>query len=255
MLTAFFAFLPQVNKCSAAEEKIGVDKMRLTRRFLAWLEKRAIILKLIFILSVLVFVFFELGRIFQQTPWNEIILDLTKVKFRYVILMINAGFIAVLPMLIYDFVMVSFLPQDFSKGYILKSGWITNTFTNLLGFGGIVGATLRANFYSKRSSKTTVLSALSKVALFLLAGLSFCCWLVLLLAVFHVIKYRFIHYLILIIGGALYFPLALSATFFQKHSFLKGLTLKKELLLSFGSILEWLAVSGFLFTDRFFTGH
>ncbi len=219
--------------------------MNLVRRLINWLEKRMLILKLIFVLSVLIFVFFELGRIFRQMSWEKISTDLTQTDPRIIILLLIGGFIAISPMFVYDFVMVSFLPKKFSRKYILKSGLITNTFTNLLGFGGFIGATLRANFYSKGASKTDILGALSKIALFLLSGLSFCCWVILGLMASNVIEGSYSQYLIWIIGGGVYFPLVLLATFFKNHKLLNGLTLKREVTLTLGSILEWLAVSGF----------
>ena len=75
------------------------------------------------------------------------------------------GFIAVLPMLNYDFNIVKFLPGTFNKLYILRAGWACNTFTNIAGFGGFLGAALRANFYSKGASKKEILFAISRNSL------------------------------------------------------------------------------------------
>src|SRR5699024_12174396 len=93
-----------------------------------------------------------------------------------IIMIIILGIFSFNPMLIYDISITFFLSEKFNWKYILKSGWITNTFTNIAGFGGILGATLRASFYGKKSSKKQVLYAISKIALFLLAGLSIYCW-------------------------------------------------------------------------------
>lgn len=52
------------------------------------------------------------------------------------------------------------------------AAFITNTINNLADFGGIVGASLRANFYGKETNRKMVLATVSKVALFMLIGLS-----------------------------------------------------------------------------------
>ena len=133
-------------------------------------EKHATLLKMVFILSVLLFVFTEIGRIFHQLNWHQVGEALS-----------DQSPVVIIAMLIYDFVIVKFLPGDFSTGYIARSGWVTNTFTNVAGFGGLLGATLRANFYKDGASKKEILYAISKIALFLLAGLSIFCWISLVL--------------------------------------------------------------------------
>ena len=94
-------------------------------------EKHATLLKMVFILSVLLFVFTEIGRIFHQLNWHQVGEALSDQSPVVIIAMLICGLIAVLPMLIYDFVIVKFLPGDFSTGYIARSGWVTNTFTNV----------------------------------------------------------------------------------------------------------------------------
>ena len=54
----------------------------------------------------------------------------------------------------------------------LLAAWVTNTINNLAGFGGVVGASLRASFYGKQTNRKMVLATVSKVALFMLTGLS-----------------------------------------------------------------------------------
>ena len=54
----------------------------------------------------------------------------------------------------------------------LVSAWTTNTINNLAGFGGVVGVSLRSSFYGKGMEKKKVLAVISKIAIFMLAGLS-----------------------------------------------------------------------------------
>lgn len=149
------------------------------------------------------------------------------------------GFISVLPMLTYDFSMVDLLPSKFKTGYIVKSGWIVNTLTNIAGFGGFLGASLRAHFYSKGSSKKQIIYALSKVALFLLAGLSTYCLVALVMIFGFHVDPRLERYWYILLAGGIYFPAIFIFTRVKNFSFFKDLTLNRELKLILGSCCEW----------------
>ncbi|WP_057896815.1 bifunctional lysylphosphatidylglycerol flippase/synthetase MprF [Liquorilactobacillus oeni] len=227
---------------------------RKFKNFTAFVDRKITMIKLLFVLSVLTFIFFELGRIFKSMSWESVKESITGQSVTGILLMTVLGFIAVVPMLTYDFVLVSFLPANYSGRYILRSGWITNTFTNLAGFGGFLGATLRANFYNRSSSKKQVIFAISKIALFLLSGLSVCCLAALAVLFGFGVAVQFKQYSIWLFGGALYFPLLLILTHFKDSSFFKDLSLKKEVALVTGSTLEWSAAAGFFLFIGFSMG-
>ena len=67
--------------------------------------------------------------------------------------MVLAGLLGVIPMLLYDYVVVKLLEKEgkppMKRMDWLTSAWVTNTINNLAGFGGVVGATLRINFTEK----------------------------------------------------------------------------------------------------------
>ncbi|MFT9097859.1 bifunctional lysylphosphatidylglycerol flippase/synthetase MprF [Liquorilactobacillus sp.] len=213
--------------------KNGVSKI------IFFLEKRWSLIKGLFIFSVLWFVAFEIGRIFKGISWEQVRFNLSSQSLGSIGIMTVAGFIAVLPMLVYDFVIVSFLPGKYSMQEILRNGWITNTFTNIAGFGGFLGATLRANFYGKNASKKQVIFALSKIALFLLSGLSLFCMISLIMIFGFGYDHRFDQYSVWLIGGALYFPGIIMFTKLNDSKFFNDLSWKKEFLLVSGSVLEW----------------
>lgn len=202
-------------------------------------SKHATLLKMIFIFSVLLFVFTEIGKIFHQLDWHEVGIALADQSPVVITVMLVCGLIAVLPMLIYDFVIVKFLPGNFSKGYIARSGWVTNTFTNVAGFGGLLGATLRATFYKDGATKKQVLYAISKIALFLLAGLSIFCWISLIMMFTLPSEVGFHKYSIWLLGGGAYFPILFFITKFKNNEFFKDLTWKREFALIAGSTIEW----------------
>lgn len=208
------------------------------RKNIAWLEG-------IFVLSIIAFVFVELAKIFKEVDWNRVGNGLAGQSIYELLGMLCFGLLAVCPMLIYDFSIVSFLPGKYSIKYIIKSGWITNTFTNIAGFGGLLGATLRANFYHENATKKQVVYAISKIALFLLAGLSFLCWVALAFLLLGKHEIHLYHYIIWLILGGLYFPSVLIFTRISNGEFFKDLSTKIESLLMIGSILDWAFASGF----------
>ncbi|MCX2454479.1 bifunctional lysylphosphatidylglycerol flippase/synthetase MprF [Lacticaseibacillus nasuensis] len=215
------------------------------KRIWHWFNAHLTLFKILFVSSVLVFVVIELGRIAKdlngaavqaafatQSPWSLVVLAVV-------------GILAVTPMLNYDFTITAMLPGDYKPAYVVRSGWIVNTFTNIAGFGGLLGASLRANFYHKGATQKQVLYAISKIALFLLAGLSL--WsLIALIMIFGVgIGAMYSGYWIWLIGGAAYFPGLMLVTHLTNAAFFADLPLKRELRLTLGSFLEWGAAAFF----------
>lgn len=159
---------------------------QLGKRLLNWWSKYSKIIKVVFITSVLVFVILALGNFFKTVKWHEVGVGLANLSWENIILLLITGCIAVIPMLGYDFAITHLLPGKFKKSYIIRCGWITNTLTNIAGFGGILGSTLRAYFYRKNATKKEILLAISKIAVFSLSGLSVLCWVALIIMfVFH----------------------------------------------------------------------
>ena len=142
-----------------------------------WWQRNERIIQTIFMVSVILFVIFALGNFFKTVNWHQVGNGLASLSPLSIAIMLILGCLAVTPMLGYDFALVHLLKQRdlYSTFYIVRSGWITNTLTNIAGFGGLLGATLRAYFYGKKSTRTQILLAISKIAIFLLSGLSVLC--------------------------------------------------------------------------------
>lgn len=215
------------------------------KRLKEFVQKRLKFIKLLFIFSVLIFVIYEIGRIFRQIDWGKVQEGLAEQSPLTIAVMFVVGLIAVLPMIAYDFTVVRFLPGKYSAPYIFRSGWIVNTTTNVAGFGGVVGATLRANFYKKNASARQIVYALSKIALFVLAGLSIYCWISLALIYGRGRGAQFGGYWIWLVCGGLYFPILFTATKFKQTEFFADLTLGRELALIVSSFCEWTFAGGF----------
>ncbi|MCI1953827.1 MAG: bifunctional lysylphosphatidylglycerol flippase/synthetase MprF [Ligilactobacillus acidipiscis] len=211
------------------------------------ISRRMGLIKGVFIFSVLLFVIHEVGRIAKDVSVSKISQGLSSQSSWQVLLMLLLGFAAVTPMLNYDFMVTKFLPDKYPVLYVLKTSWITNTFTNIGGFGGVLGASLRALFYNKKDSQKKIVGAIAKVALFLVSGLSLFC-IISLMIVFSLKDRTVTHYLIWLFGGSLYFPFVLLLTRFNDKGILKGLTLANASRLITGSFFEWFGcVSFFIF--------
>ncbi|KRN79328.1 hypothetical protein BGL34_05295 [Fructilactobacillus lindneri] len=197
------------------------------------------IIKIVFLIVVIGFVIFEAHDILKQINGQQMKQSLASQSPLHLLIMTVLGLLAVTPMLIYDFTFTEFLPGKFKPLYVIKSGWITNTFTNIAGFGGFLGASLRASFYSKDATKKQILYGISKIALFLLAGLSTYCLVSLVLIFGFGIGHQFAGYWILLLGGGIYFPIIFLVTRLNNSEFFADLTISREVQLIVGSCLEW----------------
>lgn len=219
-----------------------------------WWNRYSKGIRLVFVLSVIVFVVHALGSFFKQVNWHEVHVGLTNLSLSSIIILTICGCIAVSPMLGYDFAITRFLPGKFRPAYIVKSGWITNTLTNIAGFGGLLGASLRAYFYREGATKKQIAVALSKIAAFLLSGLSVVCWLALIVMFVSPATSHFRHYTIWLVGGGCYFPVLLYFTQVNDNKLFHSLSGRLEALIISSSTAEWLFVSGFFLLVGFCLG-
>ncbi|OPH06331.1 bifunctional lysylphosphatidylglycerol flippase/synthetase MprF [Lacticaseibacillus paracasei] len=225
---------------------------KLFRETESFLKKHLITLKVLFVLAVLVFVIFEVGRISQDLNGEQMRASLATQSPVSLLILLVVGLIAVTPMLTYDFVITELLPGHYKPAYVIKSGWIVNTFTNIAGFGGLLGASLRANFYHEKASQKQVLFAISKIAMFLLAGLSL--WSMIGIVVIFVfgIGAEFANYWVWLVGGAAYFPLLMIISHVRDSEFFADMPLKRQLRLTLGSFLEWGGCAAFFLLIGYF---
>ncbi|MDH5104927.1 bifunctional lysylphosphatidylglycerol flippase/synthetase MprF [Lentilactobacillus diolivorans] len=224
------------------------------KKIVQFIDKRMTIIKLLFVFSVLIFVVRQLAKIIHQVNGDQFKTVLASQSKSALVIMLVLGFISITPMLIYDYSIVKFLPGKFAPGYVIRSGWVVNTFTNLLGFGGLLGASLRAHFYGHGATKKQILYAISKVALFLIAGLSLLCFVSLIMIFGFGIGSTFAHYWIWLLGGAIYFPAMIIFTKINNSSFFSDLSTKQEIIMTTGSFLEWSSAMGFFILIGYLMG-
>lgn len=179
-----------------------------------WLKNHSLILKMIFFGSIIVFVANQVVNIANGMSWQDIWQTMRQQSYVTLCLMVLVGLIGVLPMLLYDWVTIRVLEKQgkpkMKRHDFFLAAFITNTINNLAGFGGIVGASLRANFYGKETNRKMVLATVSKVALFMLTGLSLWSFLTFIDVFFLQTTNIFRSYWIWLLGGSVIAPLFFS---------------------------------------------
>lgn len=217
-------------------------------------NKYAKIFKTLFIASVVIFVVIALSNFFKDVDWHAVGNGLQQQSLLNIIIMTICGLLAVVPMLGYDVAITHLLPGHFSKFYIFRSGWITNTLTNIAGFGGLLGATMRAYFYGKEARRSEILLAIAKIAVFLLSGLSILCWIALIIMYGFHDGGDFNRYTIWLIAGGCYFPIVFFFTRRHDSKLFQGLTPRLEGFITLSSTFEWLFVALFFILIGYLMG-
>lgn len=158
--------------------------------------------------------------------------------------MVLAGLLGVIPMLLYDYVVVKLLEKEgkppMKRMDWLTSAWVTNTINNLAGFGGVVGATLRINFYGKDVPRGKVVATVSKVALFLISGLSILSFVAFVDLFFIRTQNVFREYWVWLLLGSLIAPALWFFTYLKRRTLFKTFFPKAVLLLFGASLGQWL---------------
>ena len=131
------------------------------------------------------------------------------------------------------------------------TAWMINTLNNFIGFGGVIGATLRGKFYGKNHDVKRVVAIVSKVALFMLTGLSFLSFLTWLDLVFWHSTHVFAHYRWWLLAGALYLPGLLIFIYFRRQTLFKEFRFYHVFELVLGSLGQWtFALAYFFFIGK-----
>ncbi|MGO2100277.1 bifunctional lysylphosphatidylglycerol flippase/synthetase MprF [Vagococcus salmoninarum] len=220
----------------------------LLKKLSYWLKKYSSILKIIFLFSVLLFVINQMTSILQGMTWLDLKNVLLGQGRRNLLKMVAVGLVAVLPMLTYDWVTLDILEEQgkprLPRKELFTSGWTTNTINNLAGFGGVIGATLRGRFYGSGVGTRKVITTVSKVAIFMLSGLSVLC----LITLSDIFIFRpnnpYRTYWIWLLGGSLYTPLLISFIKLKGQKLFADFSNRRLALLVLGSFGQWLGALG-----------
>lgn len=202
------------------------------------------IVKFLFPLLLLIFAIFEIKKFVGNLDVHLLENELNQLNFLTLLLIIGITFSAVLPMLLYDVILVRILGAKVPKKELFEQSFIANSFSNLIGFGGLIGAALRTYFFHKlEQDKRRLLSVIATVSLFYLAGISLLSWAAALwfrkFPLFVDTKWLYFA----VLGVALYLPVFLMI---HRMNAKKGkqslITVKEGTKLIGVSFVEWIAV-------------
>ncbi|MED4351922.1 bifunctional lysylphosphatidylglycerol flippase/synthetase MprF [Schinkia azotoformans] len=206
-------------------------------------EKTVQFLKIIFPLILLVLSTIEIKKFAMDLNIQLLqhTIDQIPIATLVFVLLITIG--AISPMFFYDAIIIKILGIKIPKKQFIKQSLVVNSFSNLIGFGGIIGVMLRTYFYQKDELKKGILlKTVAVVSLFFLTGISLLSWVTL-------VGYRNIPLLVhtkwlylAVIIVALYLPTLLIITLWRdKKNPNPSITIKVKFLLILVSIIEWLA--------------
>lgn len=207
-------------------------------------EKTVQFLKIIFPLILLVLATIEINKFAMDLNIQLLQYEISQIPIATLVFVLLITIGSIFPMFFYDAVIIKILGIKIPKKHLIKQALIVNSFSNLIGFGGIIGVMLRTYFYQKDEfGKGSLLRTIAIVSLFLLTGISLLSWIT-------IVGYRNIPLLVhtkwlylAVIGVALYLPTLMFITLWrEKKNPDPSITIKVKFLLIFVSVLEWSAV-------------
>ncbi|MGM9903055.1 bifunctional lysylphosphatidylglycerol flippase/synthetase MprF [Enterococcus hirae] len=212
------------------------------KKTIQWFKNHLRLIKTVFLISVLVIIIGELMKIGTTLSAAQLAEVFSTIPIWKIGIMLIIGLLSVLPMIGYDLILNQLLNQKQKPLYLLETSWMINTINNIAGFGGFISIGLRSEVYGKRKSSRQVMQALSKIFLFLMAGLSIYSLISFLMVFFTSVSPFLKQYWIWLIGGGLYFPLVFLITTLKKEGYVGGLTFRAQTQLILVSLLEWTGV-------------
>lgn len=147
------------------------------------------ILKVIFAISLFIFVVFTLYRELAHINLKETIYAIRDLNSVWLIVLFLSGGTAILILSMYDVILARSLNLKVSLPKAIRIGYIVNALNAVLGFGGVIGASVRFILYKDTAEdKKELLHSISVVLISMLTGLS----MLSILVVFHVFDVKHI---------------------------------------------------------------
>lgn len=183
----------------------------------------------------------ELGKIIKEANGEAITTQLGAVDGRTLILIALIPLVLAFPMFFYDFFIIKKLKIKIALKSLMKQSLIINSFSNLIGFGGLIGVLLRTHYFKKTEMKNgPFFKTITSVTLFSLSGISL--FSDILVIFFWDLTLFKEHPFLLVVAGfiGLYIPFLVVKAIIQLS--MKKVTWKivlADLLLVVVSITEW----------------
>lgn len=206
-------------------------------------------LKIILPVLLMIFAIHEIGKILGNVNGQEIVRELENLDVRTLVLMAAVPLALVFPMFFYDYFIVRKLKLKRPLRRLMKESLIINSFSNLIGFGGLIGVLLRTHYFKKKEIDSgAFFKTIASVTLFYLAGLSLFAW---VLPIFYWDFPLFNERKILVVAVSiigLYVPFLIIKAIVQ---LVKKTTTPRHVLGDVGllgvSVLEWLGAFAFIY--------
>lgn len=200
-------------------------------------------LKIIFPLLLLVLACHEIWVFAKSLDMGLIKHEIYQIPIGLLLLVIIFIVLTASPMFLYDLIIVKKLGLQFPTKTFIKQAIIINSFSNLLGFGGLIGAALRVYFYkTKEVNRNSILRLVGHITLYFLTGISILS-IIMLICFFHnplLTEKKWLYFAI--IGVALYLPVLLFISLQEKRKEHEAfLDLSSKLFLVLSSFIEWFA--------------
>ncbi|MDQ0184363.1 lysylphosphatidylglycerol synthase domain-containing protein [Cytobacillus kochii] len=204
-------------------------------------QKLIQIVKYVMPCIILLIVIMEANKFFKDFNWALLEHYLDELSFWRIFFIIILGLICLSPMFFYDVILNRLLQVKIPMQKLLGYSLSANAYSNLIGFGGVAGATLRTVYYRPYlDNNIPYIKVIAKLSLFYLCGLSILSWIVLFNGSELFSELRLAHLAIWIV--ALYTPLLLFVYFIKRK--LQSLPIKREFIteLLMISVFEWIFV-------------
>ena len=200
--------------------------------------------KFVFPLFLLMLAIFEMRKFARGLNVHLLNQELNNLQLGTLMLILFATLVAVFPMFFYDIILVKILRFRVPKKELLEYSFIANSFSNLIGFGGLIGAMLRTYFYHTYDpDKKRLVGGIASVSLFYLTGISLFSWIV---VVFYrrfplFIEEEWLYFAV--VGISLYLPVFILVHWMKSKKEDQNLitfSIGKKLVLV--SLMEWTAI-------------
>lgn len=202
------------------------------------------ILKILFPLLLFGLAIYEIQNMIRDIDMNIFQTEVKLLKLWELVIILIVSFIALMPMFLYDVILIKILGIKMKVIDLTRNSLIINTLSNLIGFGGLIGVMLRSYFYSKYNvDSKKLLKHIATVTLYYMAGISFLVWIAVIFywdySLLRETKWLLISCLLI----SLYFPIFIGIQiirFKKEKTFLQNTRLPAQLLGT--SILEWIFI-------------
>ncbi|WP_045523986.1 bifunctional lysylphosphatidylglycerol flippase/synthetase MprF [Neobacillus niacini] len=202
------------------------------------------VVKFLLPLLLLIFAVLELKKFIRHLDLGLLQTEIAQLRLGTLLLMFMVLLAAVLPMLLYDVMLMKILGLKARIKEVLEQALIVNTYSNLFGFGGLIGGMLRTYFYHKlEDDKRRLVGGIAAVSFFYLTGMSLLALIVAVGFTNHPIFVQTKWLYFAVLGVSLYLPLFIGIYIFKNRRDKQSLiTYEGGIKLFFISVLEWTAV-------------